>query len=384
MEIITYSLRGSDPDSDRYYRECGAFTDRVIAASSSVRPIVESFRSFITRSHREDLRSGEEYLFELLMLGTLWRIYCDDSHELPALPRRILIRLAEIRREHNRLKPAADLLRGILATLFLVPQDREWMPRPTLRHLDQLLAWMAATGDYQQEVRRLEAWREFWSGESGDQVQADIAAAIAFAEWFDDASIVALGMYTSHVEQFLLESQPAHRWKEDVVSSARRRVEYHLNMVGAEIMNRAFRNQFLAAGVKVVVLPSCMRLYPKPRCMARPDGLFCQCKGCASRCQVNQVMKMGRRDGFEVRLAPHESAVFSGDAGSTVFGPETGVVGVTCITNLISGGWKARSMGIPPQCVLLDHCGCRRHWHDQGIPTEINIGQLKRVLEVGI
>jgi len=29
---------------------------------------------------------------------------------------------------------------------------------------------------------------------------------------------------------------------------------------------------------------------------------------------------------------------------------------------------------------LLDYCGCRYHWHKQGIPTDINLRQLLHVL----
>jgi hypothetical protein len=52
------------------------------------------------------------------------------------------------------------------------------------------------------------------------------------------------------------------------------------------------------------------------------------------------------------------------------------------VSNLISGGYKVKAYGIPPQCVLLDHCGCRKHWHEQGIPTDINMGRLREVLSI--
>jgi hypothetical protein len=91
---------------------------------------------------------------------------------------------------------------------------------------------------------------------------------------------------------------------------------------------------------------------------------------------------MGKKFGFEVFLVPHESSVFSGDAGKQLIGEGAGIVGVACVSNLVSGGWKAKALGLPPQCVLLDHCGCRKHWHDQGIATDINMKQLRRVLQI--
>jgi hypothetical protein len=61
---------------------------------------------------------------------------------------------------------------------------------------------------------------------------------------------------------------------------------------------------------------------------------------------------------------------------------DTGVVGVACVLNLISGGWLLDGMGISAQCVLLDYCGCKNHWSRENIPTEINIKQLKKVLDI--
>jgi hypothetical protein len=141
------------------------------------------------------------------------------------------------------VKSVADSARGVMATVFLSPVDHESCPHPTLDHLGRLLNWMAATGDYVQEVRRLRNWRDYWAGQPPEVIAADITMAIVFSDWFAERSLAVLGKYTPNVERFLKEKQPGHRWKEDVIFSARRRVEYHLNMVGAEIMNRAFREE---------------------------------------------------------------------------------------------------------------------------------------------
>ncbi len=380
MEIITYSLKDGAVVSDQYYEDVAAFTDTVLQEAADLRPIVERFMEFV--AGREALRSKEEYTFELLMLGTLWRQYCDDAHDLPGMPRKLMIGLADMRKQGGSVKQAADVLRGLLATAFLSPLNRPWFPRPTPDHLEKLLDWMAATGDYQQEVRRLQAWQDFWSGCDRKATCDDIGEAIAFAGWFEEASVAALGKYTPNVEKFLKEKQPGHRWKEDVIFSARHRVEYHLNMVGAEIMNRAFREAFLGTKKKAVVLPACMRYHSKPECKARTSGLACECTGCTPQCRVNQLTKIGKKQGFAVHLVPHESSVFSGDSGKALLGEEVGIVGIACVSNLVSGGWKAKGLGMPPQCVLLDHCGCRKHWHEQGIPTDINMRRLMAVLGV--
>jgi hypothetical protein len=55
----------------------------------------------------------------------------------------------------------------------------------------------------------------------------------------------------------------------------------------------------------------------------------------------------------------------------------TGIIGVACPTNLITGGWTIQALGVPAQCVVLDHCGCH-HWHPQGMATSLNRQELLR------
>ncbi|WP_406542058.1 DUF116 domain-containing protein [Clostridium ljungdahlii] len=59
-----------------------------------------------------------------------------------------------------------------------------------------------------------------------------------------------------------------------------------------------------------------------------------------------------------------------------------GVVGVACVLNLIEGGLKARSLNLVPQCVILDYCGCKNHWDNNGIQTDINCKKLFEILQV--
>ncbi len=382
MEVVTYSLRNSKANSDEYYHDAAAFTDMILAEAKQLYPIVESFMAYVRDERIEAIRSRDEYAFELMTLGTLWRTYADDAHEVSSGWTGILAFLARLRQRGGAIKPIADSMRGVLATIFLTPVDREWSPKASFKHLDKLLRWMDATGDHVQEVKRLHNWREYWATVPAGQVSEDIDAAIAFAELFEKSSLEALGKYTPNVDQFLQQKQHGHRWREDVIFSARRRAEYHLNMVGAEIMNRAFREDFLQTKHKAVVLPACMRYHAKPKCQAKSNGLSCECTGCTPQCRVNMLMKMGKKHGFSVHLVPHESAVFSGEAGKTLIGDGVGIVGIACVSNLVSGGWKAKGMGMPPQCVLLDHCGCRKHWHGQGIPTDINFIRLGHILGI--
>ncbi len=106
------------------------------------------------------------------------------------------------------------------------------------------------------------------------------------------------------------------------------------------------------------------------------EGLVCQ--GCESSCHVNQLRMMGKKNNFDVYIIPHASdlSLWSPQKDQ----PKRGVVASACVTTLVEGGWELKRYDVPAQCVLLDNCGCKKHWHEEGFPTELNIRELKRIL----
>lgn len=91
------------------------------------------------------------------------------------------------------------------------------------------------------------------------------------------------------------------------------------------------------------------------------------------------VLYSEHRYGYEVLIIPHESAAFS---DNSIKEGELGIIGIACVTNLLAGGWKAKALGIPAQCVLLDYCGCRNHWDEEGFSTAIDRTQLCKIMDI--
>ncbi len=385
MQIITYSLRTDGTRSDKYFQDVASFTDTVLATGEGlVRLYLDAFWSFIQETHREALRSRAEYLYELLTLGVLWQVYGDDALGLADVPRQALTQLAQWRERDDKLKPIVDGLRGILGTLFLSSRDRHSISAPplTLAHLDKFLGWLAATRILDEEARRLAHWRDFLVRQTPDEASAVLDAILAFAAWFETRSAEALGRYTPNVERFLSRHHSSYRWREDALFCGRKRVEYHLNMVGTEVLNRAFRESFLRTSRKIVLVPPCMRFQPEGRCKAHPSALGAQCAHCTPLCHVHQVTKLGDKYGFAVFMLPDELAVFSAPTASPGGSADMGIVGVSCVLTNAAGGWKAHRLGIPAQGIPLDYCGCRWHWHKEGIATDVNLHHLLSVLGV--
>ena len=385
MYVITYSLRENQTCSDNYYTKAAAFTDEVLQqATDLLQGIIDGYRVYYN-TRNEEISSREELVLELLTLGTLWQVYSGDALGLDEGPGQVLTGLARARECGGSLKPGIDFLRGIMSTLFLSPDlyDNMFSLDPNMNHFDKLLLWLEASGEFKQEAKRLRTWQVYLNSLTHREAVNVLLTAVTFAVWFEARSNEELGPYTPNVERYLNEIRPEHYWREDVIFCGRRRVEYHLNMVGAEIMNRAFRESFLKTKNKVLLLPACMRLLTDSRCKMESEENGCKCCGCMPDCAVNRLSSLGRKYGFKVMVVPHESSISAGQTQEAVFDKDTGVIGVACVLNLISGGWMLEDMGIPAQCVLLDYCGCKNHWHHEGLQTDINIKQLECIMGIG-
>ncbi|MCP5098588.1 MAG: DUF116 domain-containing protein, partial [Chloroflexi bacterium] len=312
-------------------------------------------------------------------------VYASEAVSKSTATRKLLIKLVELRQRHKRLKPAIESLRGLLTSFLLRLQQQRTniVIEPTVANLDQLLHWLTATGDFEEEVTRLQAWRDFIRNQSPQQVKEQLNVVFSFADWFETRSLAILGDYTPHVEQFLTNTHPDYRRREDAVFCGRQRVEYHMNMVGTEILNRAFRHEFLQTKKKLVLLPPCMKARSADHCEATMTPFGERCGACEPGCHVHQVTKLGEKKGFNVLILPHELNVFSNDKMATKQENALGVVGVACPLTNVTGGWKTKRLGVPAQGVLIDYCGCSWHWHlAGGIPTDINFKQLQHVLDV--
>lgn len=383
MQPITYSLCAGDSRSGTYFRTVASFADEVVAQGETLcSALVDDLLVFLKRPGRESPRTRPEYLYEVLTLGVLWHCYAARALQLAPLPRSFLARLAELRERSARLKRSADVLRGVLGAFFLQPDrpgaDRQ--PELTVENYALFLDWLAATGVFNEEVERLRTWRDCWLELPPPVAAAHASAALAYALWFETRSLKILGQYTPNVEQFLSEVHPQYRWRADNLFCGRRRVEYHLGMVGTEIMNRAFRGTFLRTTRRIVLIPPCMRFQPEEKCKARSTGFGAQCAHCTPQCHAHQVTRLGEKYGVPVFILPDELSVFS--AGGSGGDAPLGIVGVSCVLTNAPGGWETRRLGVAAQGLPLDYCGCHWHWHKQGIPTNVNLSELARLLAV--
>lgn len=384
MDGVTYSLSKNDQvNSDEYYNKAAIFADEVLKESEAlISPIVQSYHYYLNKIDCYQSNAPEETVLELLILGVLMRIYYPRALKLKGIQYKLLTLVSDIRKRNDNLKPVMNYLKGMMSTLFLLPnvEEKEERRVSNIKELKKLILWLEGSGEFSNEVKRLKKWEEYLSTLPSNKSLDILKAVYNFALWFEVRSNEALGEYTSRVDKYLEEIKNKSYWREDIILRKRVRVEYHLNMVGAEIMNRAFRQSFIDTNSKMLLLPICMTSPSKTYCQSKTFGKDFKCQSCSAKCQVNKLTVIGQEDGFKVMVVPHESSISSDSRKYTLFDENTGVIGVACVLNLISGGWLLKDMNIPAQCVLLDYCGCKKHWHHEGISTCINLNKLQEIL----
>lgn len=378
---VTYSLKLNNDSSNEYYANISKLADKVLSImDTNFRSLVEPFIDYISQNECEEVRSIEEYELELLSIGVLWGEYFNSAIVLKNSTSTLLSWFAEQRKKGHLSKVFSDKIRGILETMFLLKTGNELKkPDSAKFNFKKLIKWLSASGDFIYYVKRLKQWEEYFSIQENQRVYQCICIAKETAEWFEKKSIDFIGCYTKNVEKFLKEDYLNYKWREDVVYCGASRVQYHLNMVGAEILNRVFKGRFLETKEKWVLLPACMRANYDKDCKALETQNGYKCMQCTSTCNVNKLTQLGSKYGFKVLIIPHESTPFT---KTKIESGKIGIIGIACVLNLIQGGWKAIELGFVPQCVLLEYSGCKAHWTKTGISTEINIEKLIYTLGV--
>lgn len=381
MDTITYSLKLDHMNSGDYYNEIEIFTDEVLSKSSeSIKPISIEFLKFIKKYDLEEVRQIEEYILELISFGVLWHTYAHVALSVKYAPFILMARMFEWRKKHKLIKPVIDVLRGILLTIFFLPEKtiNRQVGVPTLAEVDHVCKWFEATGEFREQALRFIRWRTYWEILNEKELVKVFSEIENFTQWFMYRCEHVLGKYTSKVNKFLAESMKKYKWREDRISCTRTRLEYHLNMVGAELMNRAFNKEFIETDEIFVLLPGCVRKHNNNSCQAKRTKKGLLCSDCEASCRVNVLRQIGIKERFEVYIIPHASdlSLWSPKPGTS----KKGVIASACVTTLVEGGWELKRYGVPAQCVLLDYCGCKKHWHAQGLTTALNVSELRNFL----
>ncbi len=377
---VTYDL--SPPGQlGNFYEDLHRFTNEVwTVANIQFGWYVNDYYNYVIKNKIETPRSKDEYLLEIVIAGVLVKNYYTAAQKTNLFSTKLLSKLYIVRRQNQRLKSSIDKLRGVLGYALLHKKHKANFDY-SLKGFDKLSDWLSATGEFNEEVNRLEKWNSFYQQKTKTYFRSLINSAVAFTYYFEKKGEQHLGKYVCNVNHFLQNKLATYRYKEDYFFVSRCRNEYFMNMFGADIMNRCLEENFRNMPNKAVLLPTCMRTPPETGCLARHDGKELVCMQCSKDCNVGRVATAMKKCKVKSYLIPHSSG-FSKFLQKWEASTDTGLIGVTCILNLLTGGYEMRRLNISSQCIFLDYCACKKHWNKEGPPTSLNLQQLMDIVAV--
>ncbi len=364
--------------ADQFYSDLWNITNKTLDKGYQ---LVGEYVEWATDSHQTlgpFAIQRNELVMELLMLGVFWRQYSPFLSKCAKWFLPVSNLLYSLRKKYIRLKAPIDHIRGVLSYLVLSRKANQYIL--VNNRLNYLITWLEATHEFEHEVNQLKKWEVLLQKMDATEQEPFWNNCLHFSNWFAAQSDLVLGKYTENYQLFIQENQPIFQYREDYFFSTRSELEYHLNMVFAQVMNNTLKPAFEKTVQKVVLLPTCMSL-PHNKCQAKYLDGDLVCSHCSSQCQINQIDSDLQKRGQSVVLIPHTSG-FTKFLKKWENNSDTGLVGVACTLNLIQGGYAMKNLHIPSQCVFLNHCGCKKHWLS-GETTSIDQKQLNRILEYG-
>lgn len=381
MKYLTYNLEKEITGKD-YYTHIQKFVDEFINdLPKGFKSILGDYKLFVTGNKIEDLRTNYEYIYDLLFIGVAYKIYLPNALRINKLKTIIFTKLIKLRKINGYTKEVSDRIRGILATWLLsetqIPDEFYNIDND----FELLEMWLEATNEFKEEVKRLRIFINYLKQKDEFEKEEIIEKLIKVTDSFVEKGEKELSVYTKNVNKFIEKNINNYKWKEDYIFCGRKEVEYHLSMVGAELLNRAFKQKYKQTKKRALLLPACMREKSAELCNAKKMGLDFLCTGCSDTCKINSIKKQVKEYECDTYIIPHSSD-FSNWLKKWENTTEIGVIGVACPLNLMQGGLELRALNIPSQCVLLDYCGCKNHWCKEGIATGINNTQLLSTVKI--
>jgi hypothetical protein len=378
---LIYDLRDRCGSSDTFYSELAVFCDLLVAEiDGRAGAAIRDFGKYVQAEWHEPPRSHGEYAIDLLTLGFVLRRYGEVAQASQAWAIKAARWLYWLRSRKAWSKSVADFARAMLIRQSLLPR-MDHRPSETLwppERLRRVIAWLQATGEFEQEVARIERWASFLTTLPGTEAAHLIETATDLFDWFEHEAEWTLGEYTKGVREFLAGEYGNRGCREDQVFCGKAPVEYHLGMAATEVMNRGLRAEFDRTRRRAVLVPACLRDTKAKDCKARVSGVDMTCSGCDPACTVNRITQRMRGVGALVYLVPHSTG-FSKWLERWQRAKGVGVVAVACLLNILPGGYEMRARSIAAQCVPLDYPGCRKHWRRESVATGVNEDRLVHI-----
>lgn len=242
--------------------------------------------------------------------------------------------------------------------------------------LSDLYFWLESSKEFEEITTRFKMWLDYWK--DSESLSEDFLIIFKLAKDFIEQSEKELKQFTINIPEFIRNAELTYKNRDDFIFVTRHVNEYFVNMVGAQILNRVFRESFKKVDELFIFVPGCMA-GQLDKCKAEKGTKGYICTKCTEDCPVCLAAQTGEKYNAKTIIVYHSSELYH--TKTPVESKKYGVIGIACVLNLISGGLKAKELGYIPQCVPLNYCGCRQHWDYKGLVTDIDRERLEEILE---
>ena len=374
-----YQLKGQALSSDSFYFLLDLFAEKVTTEGhKKFGSMLRRYRGSLEYLNNNFKQSLDENLLDLLMLSVLWNEHKGRWGRNIKMKEKLLSQLFQWRTSYPNHKERLDALRGKLAQKW-INRNANFDIEPSLNNFRKLNLWLSATNEYNQEVFRLNSWLTFLETIPEIEAKEFFNKLASFGNWFKTEAGRTLNTFTYGVNSFLKNHQTDYVGREDYFFTGKKEVEYHLNMVGAAIMNKNMRSEFLDTEHKVLLLPSCMKKSENCQAVEIMNGTVC--RHCNTDCNISKVSTEMLNQGVHTFIVNHATG-FSSALKQWANQSRIGLIGTACTLNLIQGGIEMKRLNIPAQCIFLEYSGCQKHWTSEGKPTNVNLSRLKTIVEI--
>lgn len=380
-KAITYDLKLTEENSNNYYNEIGTYADFVHEfIERNYAWIISQYHSFIINKTYEKEKSRGEYCIELLMLGLCWSKYSGASHNTSRIALSVLDLLNGKKKIRLPFPEKFEKLRGFILGSFVVPHINEAHKsyEHNLNNFHKLLYWLESTGEFTEEVSKLKSWSTFFTSINDWKVDFIISSSVAIYDWFTISSHITLNKYTENLQEFLRKHPYKYKYRSDVIFTGKDETEYHLNMVSTEIINKAMQPAFEKSLKRTLLIPDCIKI-DSDRCAFITGTDTNCCNECNLNCSISHLVKFGLENDFNVEIIKH-SQNFSQLYSKLNSNHDNGYIVAACLLNMAPTAFALRNLDINAQCISLDYCGCKLHWDEKGIPTDLNAEHLFKFL----
>jgi hypothetical protein len=192
-----YNISGKFIKPSNYYADLARITDKVVDESNVfLKNEMKGFLEFVNKHEIETPRSANEYIVEYLTIGIYYNIYINNAIKSNTTLVYTLNKLYKLRKQSTLLKPYIDRVRGVLLPRIVFTHIKYPKYNFSEKEFEKLIKWLDATGDFSEEVSRLNNWCTYFKSLPAETVKEILSKSVSYAGYVTGEAGQFLGTYT--------------------------------------------------------------------------------------------------------------------------------------------------------------------------------------------